>query len=84
MPYYDDPPEDWCEKCEEAGHEECQCYQYDPADPLDNPESPLGRIDESAEEYAGALVDDESAEEQFQREWNTYFSIFYPYVSKES
>jgi hypothetical protein len=37
MGYYDDPPEDGCEKCEEAGHDECQCVNYDENDPLDNP-----------------------------------------------
>jgi len=33
--YYGDPPEDFCEKCEELGLEECVCHPYDPNDPLE-------------------------------------------------
>ena len=45
MPRWDDPPDDGCEKCLEAGLEECQCTQYNPHDPLDNP-AVLGREEE--------------------------------------
>lgn len=40
MPWSDsyyDPPCDECEKCMEAGFEECQCPQDDGYDPLDDP-----------------------------------------------
>lgn len=40
MPWSDsyyDPPCDECEKCLEAGFEECQCLSGDGYDPLDDP-----------------------------------------------